>query len=93
MLALPLTGWALVSLRHGPIGFWGLHFPHLPGVGFLAGQGHKPLRQIVSFAHTHILVYIVLADLFLHVSGALKHQFDGHPVLWRMTPFFKAPRT
>jgi hypothetical protein len=25
----------------------------------------------------------------LHVAGALKHQFDGKPVLWRMIPFLK----
>ncbi|HEY5105233.1 MAG TPA: cytochrome b/b6 domain-containing protein [Caulobacteraceae bacterium] len=92
MLALPLTGWAIVSLQHGPIGFWGLHFPRLPGLGSLAGPAHKPFRHTLTFAHTHILVYIVLANLFLHVSGALKHQFDGHPVLWRMVPFFRAPR-
>ena len=27
-----------------------------------------------------------------HVAGAIKHQFDGHPVLWRMVPFLKPAR-
>jgi cytochrome b561 len=32
-----------------------------------------------------ILIWLVVVNLFLHVAGALKHQFDGRPVLWRMT--------
>jgi len=28
----------------------------------------------------------VLLNLALHVAGALKHQFDGRPVLPRMWP-------
>lgn len=28
--------------------------------------------------------------LVLHVAGALKHQFDGHPVLYRMVPWLRA---
>ena len=31
------------------------------------------------------------ANLALHVAGALKHQFDGSPVLWRMLPLLKPP--
>jgi len=87
MLALPLTGWALVSLRPKPIGFWGLPWPHLPGVGQLLGSpAPKPVRHELSHIHVYILIWIVLLNLALHVAGALKHQFDGRPVLWRMTP-------
>ena len=35
MLALPLTGWALVSVRPGQISFWGLPWPHLPALDVL----------------------------------------------------------
>jgi cytochrome b561 len=86
MLALPLTGWALVSLRQHPIHFWGLPWPHLPGVDELFGPSpSREVRHTVSHVHVYILMWIILLNLALHVAGALKHQFDGHPVLWRMT--------
>ncbi|HEY5290028.1 MAG TPA: cytochrome b/b6 domain-containing protein [Caulobacteraceae bacterium] len=85
LLALPLTGWAIVSLGSGPIGFWGLPWPHLPGVGAVLGSPpSKSMRHGLAHIHVYILIWIVLINLTLHVAGALKHQFDGHPVLWRM---------
>ena len=85
MLAMPLTGWALVSLGTHPIQFWGLPWPHLPGVGQLLGSpAPRPVRHALSHVHVYILIWIVLVNLALHVAGALKHQFDGNPVLWRM---------
>jgi len=92
MLALPLTGWAMVSTRKGPIGFWGLTWPHMPGLDFLMAPDQRPLRHTLQQTHTTLLVYLILANLALHVIGALKHQFDGNPVLWRMLPFGK-PKT
>jgi cytochrome b561 len=85
LLILPLTGWALVSLSAHPISFWGLPWPHLPGVGALLGSpAPKAVRHQLSHIHVYILIWIVLLNLALHVAGALKHQFDGRPVLWRM---------
>jgi cytochrome b561 len=89
MLALPLSGWAMVSAGSHPILFWGLPWPHMPGLGVLADPAHKPLRRSLHLAHTTILIWIVLANMALHVAGALKHQFDGRPVLWRMAPFVR----
>jgi cytochrome b561 len=89
MLALPLTGWALVSAGPDPISIWGAQWPRLPGLGFLAAPENRPLHHALQDTHTTYLVWIVLANLFLHVAGALKHQFDGHPVLWRMAPFIR----
>ncbi len=87
LLALPLTGWALASLGARPISFWGLPWPHLPGLGLLLGSpAPKPVRHELSHIHVYILIWIVLINLALHVAGALKHQFDGNPVLWRMMP-------
>jgi cytochrome b561 len=93
MLALPLTGWALVSMGARPISFWGLPWPHLPGMVQLFGAPPipRPVRHQVSHIHVYILIWVVLVNLALHVAGALKHQFDGHPVLWRMTTG-RAPR-
>ncbi len=84
MLVLPLTGWMLVSLQSDPISFWGITWPHLPG---LSGYEHnRPFRHGLKSIHTYWLIWLVVANLALHVAGALKHQFDGHPVLWRMWP-------
>jgi cytochrome b561 len=87
LLALPLTGWALVSLGGHPIQFWGLPWPHLPGVSLLGSPPPRPVRHELSHIHVYILIWIILINLALHVAGALKHQFDGHPILWRMTAF------
>lgn len=86
MLALPLTGWALVSLGARPISFWGLAWPHLPGAHALFGANPpKPVRRSLAHVHVFILIWIVLINLALHVGAALKHQFDAYPVLWRIT--------
>lgn len=86
MLAMPLTGWALVSLGPHPISFWGLPWPHLPGVHALFGPNPpRPVRHSLSHVHVFILIWIVLINLGLHVAGALKHQFGADPVLWRIT--------
>ena len=39
-----------------------------------------------KYANMTGLIWLVVLNLALHVAGALKHQFDGHPVLWRMWP-------
>ena len=90
MLALPLTGWAMVSMHAGGrISFWGLPWPQLPGMIQLGGANPRPLRGALQLVHTNLLIWVVLANLALHVAGALKHQFDGHPVLPRMWPRLK----
>ena len=90
MLVLPLTGWMLVSLETDPISLWGLiPWPHLPGLGAFAH--HRPWRHALKSVHTYWLIWLVFANLALHVAGALKHQFDGHPVLWRMWPGTRPP--
>lgn len=86
MLALPLTGWALVSLGARPISFWGLPFPHLPGVHLVMGDPvSRASRQGVKHIHVYVMIWIFAVNWALHVAGALKHQFDGRPVLWKMT--------
>ena len=91
MLALPLTGWALVSIHAQPISLWGLTWPHLPGLRGLAAPDQRPTRQLLQHVHTTWLISETLATIALHVAGALKHQFDGSPVLWRMAPFLRRP--
>jgi cytochrome b561 len=92
MLALPLTGWAMVSMHAGGgLSFWGLPWPKLPGMIAAGGVNPKPLRETLQFVHTNLLIWVVLLNLALHVAGALKHQFDGRPVLWRMWPLARRP--
>jgi cytochrome b561 len=86
LLALPLTGWAIVSVRSGGVHVWGLPWPKLPGLGFLTTPDHKAWRRELTHIHVYILIWIVILNLVLHVAGALRHQFFGHSVLWRMAP-------
>ncbi len=89
MLALPFTGWALASGGKNPISFWGLPWPRLPGVAALLPD--KAAHESLQHLHVYVLIWVVVINLALHVAGALKHQFDGRPVLWRMVPFLKRP--
>lgn len=83
MVALPLTGWALVS--SSPTGiptllFGVIEWPHLP----------LPTTDAVAgaFDRTHaILAWTTVALIGLHIAGALKHQIiDGENILVRMAP-------
>jgi cytochrome b561 len=94
MLVLPLSGWTLVSLGQRPIQFWGLPWPHLPGVGAVFGSpATKDTREALAHFHVFIMIWIVVATLALHVAGALYHQFHRPRVLWRMVPFLAPPAT
>jgi cytochrome b561 len=93
MLILPLTGWALVSVRHEDIPFYGLAWPAMPVIDHLAKPEARAIGRQLKHIHVFILIWIAVINLALHVAGALKHQFDGNPVLWRMVPFLRVPAT
>lgn len=90
MLALPLSGWAMVSSssRGYATEFFGLFdWPH---ISFLTTLENK--KEVShSFGEAHeVLANITIALLVLHVGAALKHHIinrDG--VLVRMLPFLK----
>jgi cytochrome b561 len=84
MLAMPLTGWAIVSVRNPTTTFWGLPLPALPGLHALAAPAEKATRHSLSHTHVFLLVWILLIALALHVGGALWGQLEGTAVLWRM---------
>ncbi|MEO6377400.1 MAG: cytochrome b [Caulobacteraceae bacterium] len=92
LLALPLSGWLMESIGPRPISFWGLTWPHMPGLSTLL-QGHDKgqIKDAVEEAHGSPLVWATIALTGLHVLGAVKHQFDGSPILWRMAPFLRRP--
>ncbi len=85
MVVIPLSGWALVSGRGRPIGFWGASWPAISGLNALSRPELHQLKHI----HVFVLIWALVVVWALHVAGAFKHQFDGNPVLWRMAPFLK----
>ncbi|MGH6993982.1 MAG: cytochrome b [Caulobacteraceae bacterium] len=87
MLALPLSGWTIVSSRKAPILFWGIPSPRLPGVtDLLSSPAMKPERRELTHVHVYIFIWILVGTFILHVAGALYHQFGAPRVLWRMVP-------
>lgn len=91
MLVMPLSGWLLMTVRQEHIEFWGLRWPYLPGLEGVTGKAHRDFARAAKHWHIFTQVWIAWAMIALHVAGALKHQFDGRPVLWRMIPFLRAP--
>lgn len=89
LLAIPLTGWAMESTGPRPIPFFSLEWPHLPFVSGLPREQARPLHEALEDIHGSKLVWLMIGLIALHVAGALKHQFDGHPVLYRMLPLLK----
>ena len=85
LIILPLTGWLLTSTGKNTVfGWYGLFtVPPLPAA--------RDTHEIWSESH-EILGYATLALLLLHVTGALKHHFEGHrQLIGRMAPWL-APR-
>ncbi|MDP1961297.1 MAG: cytochrome b [Reyranella sp.] len=99
LLALPLTGWAMVSasklITVFPIDMFGLfHWPAISALSNLPTTELKETHELFEDAH-HLLAKVIIYGLIpLHVLGALKHQFlDKDNELARMIPFLarKAP--
>ncbi len=85
MIALPLSGWAMVSVS-------AKKFPM-----FWYGLFEVPMLQVPKSWNYHdfheILGWIALAMIVLHVVAALKHHyFDRDDVLARMLPLVKPRR-
>ena len=81
LIAMPLVGWAASSAAGREIIWFGLFdWPLLP-----IGGGRDVARSLMDWHETGAKVLYVL--IFLHVAGALKHQFlDRDNVLHRMIP-------
>lgn len=92
MIGAPLSGWLLVSssdLKIDTYIFGAIYWPHIPGIANLSEASRSILYIISSNAH-EILSWAGIALFFLHVAGALRHQFfKGEPILWRILPIIK----
>jgi cytochrome b561 len=90
MIAVPLSGWAMVSAS--PLGlptYWfGLfEWPH---IGPLAALENKEALKHDFYEAHELLAKLVIGLLLLHVAAALKHHFiDRDDVLSRMLPLLK----
>jgi cytochrome b561 len=85
MLALPLTGWAMVSSSKFNLPtllyFTQIEWPHIP---FLVGR--TDLSHLFHESH-EILGFLTIALLILHIGAALYHHFMlKDTVLRRMMP-------
>jgi cytochrome b561 len=94
LLALPLTGWAMVSAQR--IGamklLGGVRWPDFPIITRLPGGVQDVLADLSDKAHT-ALVWVMFALLALHILGALKHHYiSKDATLSRMAPGAKPGR-
>ena len=90
MIAMPLTGWIMVSASRIEIPtllFGAVPWPHIPGLPDLAPGARKLWHDTALIAH-HLIIKGAYGLIALHVAGALKHQLfhADEPILARMAP-------
>ena len=86
MIAIPLTGWSLVSTGKRPVtSFFGLfNVPPIP----VPAASHETWEELHG-----LLGYAILVLLILHVAGAIKHHVQGHRhLIGRMVPWLYRQR-
>jgi cytochrome b561 len=79
MIAMPLCGWVMsVASNHTPV-YFGLFQLPIPGI-----KADEALAHGMNLTHKTI-AWSLIALIFLHVAGALKHHFiDKDTLLRRM---------
>lgn len=89
LLALPLSGWLIVStskITVPTLVFGVLPWPNVPGLGGLDAGLWRGLHELGEEAH-ELMVYILIVGFLLHLAGALKHHWiDRDGSLRRMAP-------
>ena len=90
MIGMPLLGWLMVSTSTRPIPFFGLEWPHIPGVPVgKTPQAHE-FHEFTETLHglgAKLIIYLMVP---LHVIAALVHQFkDKDTVVEHMVPGLK----
>ena len=89
LLALPVSGWIVVSSSKivVPTMLYGtILWPHVPGFATLAAEAKQAWYNTAKFVHVNLInvLYLLVA---LHVAGALKHHFiDRDGDMARMAP-------
>jgi cytochrome b561 len=89
MIALPVTGWVMVSASPTNIPtilYKAIPWPHIGAIHSLPIGQRKGLEHQVADVHEQLAWGTILL-LVMHVAAALKHQFiDRDQVLWRIAP-------
>lgn len=89
LLAVPLSGWLLVSTSRIPVPtvLFGLFpWPHMPGLGGLDAATRHALHEAGEEAHG-LMAFIMVGGFLLHVAGALNHHWiDRDGSFQRMAP-------
>jgi cytochrome b561 len=93
LLALPLSGWTMVSATLPPFNiptvlFKAISWPHIPAIENLSAAAKKTVEPLSKNVHA-ALGWALAALVSLHVAAALRHGFilkDG--VMLRMWPRF-----
>ncbi|MEM7564132.1 MAG: cytochrome b/b6 domain-containing protein [Pseudomonadota bacterium] len=87
MLAIPLSGWIMVSaspLEIPTLLFNGVEWPHLPPFESIADKAE--ISELFASLH-EIFGWVLVAFLLAHVGAAFRHQWiKGDDVLQRMSP-------
>ncbi|MGH6877881.1 MAG: cytochrome b [Rhizomicrobium sp.] len=88
IIAIPLTGWALVSSSRtgSPTIYFGLfHWPHISFLANMPSDQKAPLHRNFNRIHAY-LPFSTIPLVLIHVAGAFYHQRRGDDVLRRMLP-------
>ena len=93
LLALPVSGWIIVSASKIAVPtllYGAIPWPHLPGFAAMAAATKVTWYEVGAFVHTNLVnvIYLLFA---LHLAGALKHHFiDRDGEFARMAPGTRA---
>lgn len=95
MIALPLTGWLIVSASKFNLPtllFGTVPWPHIAPVHAASIAERARIEGVAGSTH-EVLAWMMIALIVLHVAGALKHQFvDRDGIVGRMLPG-RAPKS
>jgi cytochrome b561 len=87
IVAVPATGWAILSVRNSPVGIFGkLNWPNIAYLTHMTYEERVRFNDLLLPIHAK-LSYIGISLVALHVAASLYHHFwRGDDVLVRMLP-------
>jgi len=88
MIAAPVSGWAVLSVRKKPPVFFGaLHWPNISYLADMSREQRGTIHQVMLPGHIW-LSYIAMSFVGLHILAALYHHYYRRDdVLRRMLPW------
>jgi cytochrome b561 len=87
IVAVPATGWAILSARNSPVGILGkLNWPNIAFLTHMTHDQRAQFNDLLLPIHAK-LSYIGISLVVLHIAASLYHHFwRGDDVLMRMLP-------